>query len=425
MRNIPLKIYLLFVASWFLHLPSRVPFLGVIRFDFVLIAILSILAFLGREKGAHPVSQTDRLLGVLIAYSILTIPFAEWPGSVVKYGLPNLIKAVVFYYFTISFIKTNKDLKIFLFVFLACQSWRILEPLYLHVTEGYWGDVASMSGGSEILDRLSSGPYDVVNPNGLAFIICTIFPLLYYLGGLSWKHKVVLAVLTPPFLYALALTGSRSGVIALAAAFAGIVVKSKNRTVLAAIGMLVVVVGYGLLPPDMKDRYLSIFGEGEKNRATFEWRLGGVEEDIQVVFRRPIFGHGLGTSREANANFRGNDQLSHNLYAEVGQELGLVGLFIFLLFIGSITINFIRASKLYTAQGTVVFSKRLVDGMQVWLVMNIISSFASYGLLNYEWYLFGGLSVALLRIAEVEETGGAAAPEREKNGIISEVEISM
>jgi putative inorganic carbon (hco3(-)) transporter len=406
MRNIPLKIYLLFVASWFLHLPSRVPFLGTMRFDFVLIGILCVFAVVGRDKDGPPVSHTDKLLLVLIAYSVLTIPFVEWPGSVVKSGLPNLIKAVVFYFFTISFIKTNKDLKSFLYVFLACQSWRILEPLYLHVTEGYWGDKASMMGGSEVLDRLSSGPYDVVNSNGLAFIICTIFPLLYYLAGLSWKHKVVLAVLTPPFLYTLALTGSRSGVIALAAVFMGILVKSKNRMVLAAIGILVVVVGYSALAPDMKDRYLSIFGEGEKNRATFEGRLEGAKDDLQIVLRRPIFGHGLGTSREANANFRGNEQLSHNLYTEVGQELGLAGLFIFLLFIGSITINFIQASKLYPSQGRVLFSKTVVDGMQVWLVMNIISSFASYGLLNYEWYLFGGLSVVIRNLSEGESVQG-------------------
>jgi putative inorganic carbon (hco3(-)) transporter len=212
--------------------------------------------------------------------------------------------------------------------------------------------------------------------------------------------------LTPPLLYALALTGSRSGLVALAAAFAGILVKARNRMVLGIIGALVVVVGYSALAPDMQDRYLSIFGGGEKNRATFEGRVEGVKGDFQIVLRRPVFGHGLGTSREANANLRGNDQLSHNLYTEVGQELGLAGLFIFLLFIGAITINFIRASKQYPLQEKVAFSKRVVDGMQVWLVMNIISSFASYGLLSYEWYLFGGLSVVVRNLSEKESREG-------------------
>ena len=44
----------------------------------------------------------------------------------------------------------------------------------------------------------------------------------------------------------------------------------------------------------------------------------------------------------------------------------------------------------------------MIDAMQVWLVMNVVFSFASYGLSSYEWYLFGGLSVVLQRIAEHE-----------------------
>jgi O-antigen ligase len=88
----------------------------------------------------------------------------------------------------------------------------------------------------------------------------------------------------------------------------------------------------------MQDRYLSIIGRGEKNAASAEGRVTGVEDNFAVALRRPIFGYGLGTSREANANFGDNafgdnDKPAHNLYAEVAEELGFVGLFIFLLFL--------------------------------------------------------------------------------------------
>lgn len=42
--------------------------------------------------------------------------------------------------------------------------------------------------------------------------------------------------------------------------------------------------------------------------------------------------------------------------------------------------------------------------MQVWLLMNILFSFASYGLSSYEWYLFGGLSVVTARLAKSTST---------------------
>ena len=36
-------LYLLFVASWFLHLPARVPTLGAIRLDLILVVLLAVL----------------------------------------------------------------------------------------------------------------------------------------------------------------------------------------------------------------------------------------------------------------------------------------------------------------------------------------------------------------------------------------------
>src|SRR5690242_12691831 len=179
MGNVGLNLYLLFVVSWFLHLPARLPMLGAIRFDLLLVLVLTVLAVRCRPGDGEVKTSTDTVLKILLAYAILTIPFVQWPGTVIKIGLPDLIKAVVFYYFTIAFIKTERDLKRFIFVFLACQCVRVMEPLYLHVTEGYWGAAASMSGGSEFLDRLSGSPYDTVGPNGLAFIVGTVVPFLY------------------------------------------------------------------------------------------------------------------------------------------------------------------------------------------------------------------------------------------------------
>ena len=138
---------------------------------------------------------------------------------------------------------------------------------------------------------------------------------------------------------------------------------------------------------------------GEKNAATAEGRLQGIEDDFAVILRRPVFGHGLGTSREANGHFRGVDQPSHNLYAEVGQELGFIGLVIFILFIKSIVSNFLQISKILQEKDVKIFLRKLVDALQIWLVMNLLFSIASYGLSSYEWYLFAGLSVVMQKLA--------------------------
>lgn len=416
MKNTGLGIYSLFVVSWFLHFAARLPLLGAIRFDLLLVLILSYLAFTKMANNRDSaITQTDKVLRILVVYSIVTIPFVEWPGSVINSGFPNLIRAIVFYYFTVAFVKTEKDLKKFVFVFLACQSWRILEPLYLHITQGYWGAQASMSS-TDFLDRLSGAPSDIVNPNGLAFIVCTALPFLYFLASQSWKHRLMSILLIPLSTYVLVLTGSRSGMIGLGVVLVGIIVKSKNRLSLSVVCVLVLIACFPFLSPDMQDRYLSIVGMGEKNAGTSEQRTEGAEEQFRVALRRPIFGHGLGTSAEANSHFTldgpyaGYAIPAHNLYLEIAEELGFVGVVIFLFFMKSIYSGFVRGQRAKSHQAASVFLAKLTDAMQVWLAMNFVFSFASYGLSSYEWYLFGGFSVVMQRLARNGLEAETASP---------------
>jgi len=408
-----LNLYLLFVISWFLHLPARLEILGAIRVDLLLVCILAALAVTRGGLTKSTLSEADRVLRVLIVYSVLTIPFVYWPGSVIKSGLPNFLKAVVFFYFTIAFVRTEADLRRLVFVFISVQIVRVLEPLYLHFAYGYWGSQASMANW-ESMSRLSGAPSDVINPNGLAFVICTVLPFFYFMSGLSVKLRLAAALLALPCFYALALTGSRSGIIGLVVVILGIAIKSRNVASLLfvmVVGLIVGGFGFTFLSADMQDRYLSILGRGEKNLDTAEDRLEGMTEQMGVLMHRPIFGHGLGTSPEANANFTlsgpyaGWQMPAHNLFLEVGQELGLIGVLIFVLFAKAIISGFARSRRALSRHDTGGFLQRMIDAMQVWLAMNVVFSFASYGLSSYEWYLFGGLSVVVQRLAELKAAG--------------------
>lgn len=398
MNNLEFNIYLIFTISWFLHLGSRVPILGLMRFDLLLVCILFFFILLKHKYHQEiPKTQTDKLIRVIIIYVILTIPLVEWPGSVIRFGIPNLVKAVVFYYFTVSFIYTEIHLKRFLLIFIGCQLFRIIEPLYLHITQGYWGSFASMANW-EYLDRLSGAPSDTVNPNGLAFIICTVLPFIYYTVNLSWINRLASFFLIPICIYTLMLTGSRTGFIGLMIIFLVILAKSKHRLLLCTVSFFIVFPGFFLLDTNMQDRYLSIIGMGEKNEATAEGRMDFVEESFIVALRRPIFGHGISTSREANANYAHHDQLAHNLYAEVAQELGFIGVIIILLLIKSIFSDFTKCKQANLNQTAGVFLSNIINAMQVWLWLNVIFSFASYGLTSYEWYLLSGFSVVMQRL---------------------------
>ena len=394
-------LYLLFITSWFIHLTARVPPLGAIRFDLLLLVSLVTLAWKSPDGTKYESSSVDKWLIALIVFSLLEIPLVEWPGSVLRKGIVDLIKAVAFYFFTVRLINSDSRLRTFLAVFLACQLFRIAEPVFLHVTTGYWGSYAATGGGTDFLNRLSGAPKDVVNPNGLAFIICSVIPFMFLLGGTNWRWRLVMLASLPMCLYALALTGSRSGIVALVVVAGALVAMSKHRVLLSALGVVVLVVGFLSLPADMKDRYLSLVGKSHQNEGTAAGRIEGLSRDIGVAMRRPIFGYGLGTSREANFNYGHNAQPSHNLYIETWAEIGLIGLFIFLCFLRATfkeLVNVRRHVAGRTLDAKADFPIAALSAVLAWAVMDFVFSFASYGLLSFDWYLIAGLAVAGSRI---------------------------
>jgi len=410
MTNAGYYLYLLFVASWFLHLPSRIEPLGLIRFDLLLVMILGSLVFMraSEQPGTSLDSKTDRLLKIIILYVIVTIPFVKWPGSVIKMGIPEFIKAVMFYYFTIYFITDEKKLKWFAIVFLGCQAIRVIEPLYLHVTQGYWGAATYAQG--EFMSRLAGGPHDFVNPNGLAYIIVSVLPFFYFFTPLSWVHKIIFLLGFPAFVYALILTSSRSGILGFLVVLLGFIYKSQKRVLLGLLVLIMAVVGFFMLDPSHQDRYLSIVDSHTSHSLTAASRWEKVLVHLDIALQRPLFGYGLSTSAEAYYEYTGTSLIAHNLFVEVAEELGFIGLVIFLMFMKSIIMNFMESYKILKDNiKDNLFLMKFTDSMQVWMWMNIIFSFASYGLSSYGWYLFAGLSVSLLNISLNTVKGDSAS----------------
>ncbi|PYR65762.1 MAG: hypothetical protein DMF87_06080 [Acidobacteria bacterium] len=393
-------LYLVFVCSWFLHLPARIPALTSTRADLLLVCLIFAL-ILKQGRDAEQLStnlRTRNLLWGLVAYAAITIPFTEWPGTVAKIGFPNFFKAFVFFYFTAGLVTTPKRLRTLMIVFLACQMFRVFEPLYMHVTSGYWGSLAGMSS-YETMNRLSGAPDDVVNPNGLASIILTIVPLLHYLTAGSVVGRLIYISTMPPLLWALVLTASRSGMIGMGAITALVWVKSRHKLPLVAVVVAAVWLSLPYLNDNLSDRYLSIVSSHTKNSQTAADRFDGWQINFRVAMRRPLFGYGLGTSREANWHFGALDLPAHNLYLEALQELGIPGLILFLTVITSIVTGLRRAARtLSRATSPPPLLCRLVPALQVLIGMNILFSFASYGLSMYDWYLMAGLTEVIDRL---------------------------
>jgi putative inorganic carbon (HCO3(-)) transporter len=392
-------IYLIFIVSFFLHLPERIPILGSIRFDLVL--IITTAASLFMFKDSHRRGVLDKagvILLALMIYIVLSLPFVQWPGSVINYGFENYFKVIIFYFFTVMIVTDERKLRVFLLVFVACQVFRVLEPLYLHLTIGYWGDNTFLGDG-EMMNRLAGSQYDVINPNGLAYVAVTAISFLYYLcQSVPNMLKLVGYSLLPVIAYALVLTSSRSGMLALAGVAVAMVTASKRKIVLFGVITILAIIAYQSLGQVQQERYLSIYRDDVRGASTAQGRIDGIYRDFEVAMNRPLFGHGLGTSLEANYNIGRSVFRSHNLFMEVWQEIGLVGLFIFFFLILTGIRNYFTALKNIKLSGNSQMLS-LARGIGAWLVLNLIYCIFSYGLSTYSWYLFVGLSVVLLRLS--------------------------
>ncbi|MEO0951064.1 MAG: O-antigen ligase family protein, partial [Pseudomonadota bacterium] len=290
-------------------------------------------------------------------------------------------------------------------VVIGSQVLRVYEPLFLHLTTGYWGSSAHMGGG-EMLSRLAGAPNDIINPNGLAYVVITAMAFMHYLmtGTKKVWHTLLYLALAPGLLYALLLTGSRSGLVGFGVLALIVFFKSKRKGLLVLVGVVGLAGAISVMTPDQRDRYLSIVSEDTKNASSVTSRSSGVTKDLENGFKRPIFGHGVGTSLEANANYRGQAYYSHVMYTEVFVELGIVGVVLFLLVLWSI----VKTSRLakrtlderaevlrQSAPAELAFLSRLANAVQAWVGMGLVFSLAQYGLSEYNWYLVGGLSVVL------------------------------
>ena len=399
-----------FIISYFIHLSGRISVLGNMRFDLLLGGLILVTIILKHTEDKWRTSiPTARKLNWFLLYIILSLPLVTWPGSVIHNNLVEWIKPALFFVFVISIVRTEKQLKWIIVVFVACQVFRILEPLYLHITTGYWGDIAYTHVGGTMtgLDRLSGAPFDVVNPNQLAWVIITTIPFFFYLfwGGSVWEKGIFIALI-PPFIQCMLLTGSRSGLLSLGAVIVGIIYFSRQRMrniVLAlGLGLPVAIYVFANMSSGFQTRYESLVESDVAGADTAQGRINALKRQLSSVSHSPLFGNGLGTSGETNFNFTGGgSQITHDLYIEILQEAGIVGFTIFMVYVASIIKSLREAKSLLEESGRdrQDWLYRLILATQVWIFMDLFYSLSCFGLSSWEWYFFGGVATVCLAIA--------------------------
>ncbi len=379
---------------------SRIEGLGVIRPTLLLVVfiVIGIFATQPRNNG-HPSIQKDgsNIIWILFAYVIVSLPFVAYPGSVLKVNIAEWIKASVFFFFTIALIDTKHKLKILLAVFAFTQIFRVLEPLYLNITSGYTGGKTYLGGG-EFYGRLAGSPYDVINPNELGFVIVysmTFF--LFYFKKDSVIKKLLFVAVLAAFAYALMLTMSRGAFLVMILLTWIVFRNSKYKSLVIVIAIAGSMVIWTQMDSTQKARYTSIFGESEFSSSR-EGRINGMIKEFKLGFKKPIFGHGLGTTPEAKFHTFGQRQASHNMYAELLIETGIIGVGIFMHYI-----VIVRRKLQSFANIDSDDAQRIYKTLNAMFWIFVFYSINYWGLSQFYWYFLGGLAFAAANIFKLEQ----------------------
>lgn len=303
-------------------------------------------------------------------------------------------------------------------VFTAVQSGKDVSKIAIAMTLGavaaaLYGFLNPAAAGFGQLERLSG---TLGNPNQLAAALVVGIALA---GGLAVTARSPVGRLSAIAaiaicLVAILLTGSRGGLIALAAMLLATVVLAKGRRlVLTILTVAVVLIGVGYVvaaaPKQSRERFVH---PGNGTGRTDIWTVGG-----RMVAAHPVLGSGSGNFTVSQIHYllqpgglahsefiAGEPTVAQNMYLEVLAELGIPGLALFVSVIFFCLGCMLAALSRFRALGERRLAAMAMAISAALIGLLVTDIFSSEEYARNLWLLLG-LGPALLAIAKRGERG--------------------
>jgi O-antigen ligase/polysaccharide polymerase Wzy-like membrane protein len=324
--RVPLVYILLFagyVIIWYLQIGYRYPALGTIRIEFLYAVILIILSFTVRTNFSNPLYI---YLLVFMFFLVIQLPLSQAYDYSKMVFVDRVIKFMFMGYFIVVFVKSPRDLKIFLAAFLlAC--FKMGQEGVLGVKTGglMWENQGVM--------RLHGSTPMYTHPNSFSGMAMGMLPFAYYLFPHVKKYIKLFLLSLIGFAGVIVLyTGSRTGYVAFIIFWLFVLLNSKYKKKLLIAAIPLTIVGILVMPQQYKERFETIFTLEEKEGQSAETRIQILEDAVQVFTEYP-FGVGISAFPAVRMKMFNRFQDTHNLYLEVLTNLGIQGFIAFFLLV--------------------------------------------------------------------------------------------
>ena len=427
----PLLIGAVVLMLLFMMLVLRYPYLGLILYLFVFmyrpgevftalaplrvelltgsLAMLAVILhqILNRQKVTLPVDKISISLLMFLGVIFLSTITSYEKTITVETGI-DFIKLLIFYYLIVSLIDTRRRFMIFMCFFTFMIFYLGADAFKEYLAGNYHTRMG--------VDRLVGSTSAGGDPNTLAATLATSIPLfiavaMYFrdiLRRLAWIGGAFSMI---PLV---AITGSRSGVIALVTVIMVGISYARHRVALFALVIVIGIAGWSVLPQQYRERY-ERFGEVTENlneASSGRWAIW--QTGVQMVIERPFLGIGAGAFLWAHVSgdFGASRWLeSHSLYIQLAAEMGVIGLAAWLIFIYLLISKLRYLSRRVRSEPELRWMRLFANAITAVIITLLISGFFGHNLYRYTWYVLAGLTVSLYNMLPEVKPGEAAVEE--------------
>ena len=365
------------------------PVLGTIRLAMLAGALAIVAHVRDRFELGLPLTRPVRemrLVGWLLLWSVLTMPFSLWPGGSLALLLGLFVKALAVFWLIGNLVDTRLRLR-----------GMALTLVVLTVILGLVGIsnyLTGVFGPTQDIRILGHDAGLTRNPNDLALMLNLIIPvsvaLLLSASGLLARALLAGAVAIQ--VSAVVLTFSRAGFLTLATSLAvfGLRILGRPSRIIVFAALGGALLALPLVPESYTDRILTMGSVDADVTGSARARWTGTVAAIEHAVENPLLGAGLGMNiLVLNESVGATWRSVHNIYLEFAVDLGLPGLGIFLLALHACWRSARAARK--SADPEVA---QLAEGIEISLIAFSVAAFFHPAAYTFYFYVIAGLAVA-------------------------------
>ena len=361
-----------------------------------LFIILSGLGWLVDDKKQWVSNSANKWMVIFFIVIVVSSSQAYWPSISYEY-LADFYTWLIIYFLIINIVNTKERLYIFLLIFFAASFKLSVFGAKTWVMRGFsftdWG----MMGPPGFFQNSGELAIQMLVFGGVSwYFFRSIKP---HLSG--WKLWVVGSFSVTAAMTVMA-SSSRGGQLGLFVQLYQIYLRGKLTFRAVLIVMIIVVIGYFLMPSEQADRFKTIGDDKTSQQRLLYWARGW-----DMMKDHPLTGVGYFNfvpyfeRNYPRSMLYPRAQLPHNIFVQVGADLGFVGLFVYLVLVAQIFLNGRAIRKITNdKKGEITKLGLLSKGVEVgFLGFLVAGQFVSVVYYPFMWIQLA-LMVSLRTVAE-------------------------